>query len=279
LPTFRKPTTEGVDVRGARIAVDVWPRTPCSRGAVVLVHGGAAHRGWWRPVAELLSETHDVVTMDLSGHGDSGRRDAYDFQLWTAELEAVASTFCEDRPVAVGHSMGGLVVAHAAAHGAGALRAVIAIDSPLRPRPEEVLARRRRSASTPPRYWADQQEAVESFAPVPPAAPHAAMLVREIAFASFRRAEQGWTSKLDPRVFLRSDLTPTLLSKLEVPATWIRCAEGLIDEEHAQELRSHLTGRGTVIDLPEAGHHVILDEPKACAWLIASTVAHMNPRR
>lgn len=271
-----RPRTRHIVVRDARIAVDTWPNAGRHRADLVLVHGGAAHRGWWHPTAEALSSSFNVVTMDLSGHGDSSWRESYDLHDWAAEVIEVASTFCEEAPVAVGHSMGGLVVANAAATAPAALQGIVAFDTQVRPRKSEVLARRRRNAARAPRWWPDQESAADSFSPVPPAAEHASALVREVALRSFRRTEQGWTSKLDPRVFLRPDSTPSLLSDIQIPAVWIRSGNGIIGEQHAQELRAHLTGRGVLIDLPGAGHHLLLDEPLASAWLVATVVMSLR---
>ena len=56
----------------------------------MLVHGGAAHSGWWDHVAPLLT-WHRVVALDLTGHGDSDRREVYDMRLWAREVVAVAA--------------------------------------------------------------------------------------------------------------------------------------------------------------------------------------------
>jgi len=47
------------------------------RPGLVFVHGGAAHSGWWDHVAPFFARSHRVVALDLSGHGDSGRRPVY----------------------------------------------------------------------------------------------------------------------------------------------------------------------------------------------------------
>ena len=62
-----------VTVDGARIAYRAWGKP--GRQGVVLVHGGAAHAGWWDHIAPFLAAEHRVVAIDLSGHGDSDHRD------------------------------------------------------------------------------------------------------------------------------------------------------------------------------------------------------------
>ena len=51
----------------------------------MLVHGGAAHSRWWDHIAPMLTEGWRVVAVDLSGHGDSDRRDHYSLDTWARE--------------------------------------------------------------------------------------------------------------------------------------------------------------------------------------------------
>src|SRR5487761_12732 len=84
------PVTEGqAVVDGVPIAYRAWGG-PGSRG-VVLVHGGAAHSRWWDHIGPLLASDRRVVAIDLSGHGDSGRRESYSFDAWAREILAVAA--------------------------------------------------------------------------------------------------------------------------------------------------------------------------------------------
>src|SRR5947207_4958124 len=56
---------------------------------LVLVHGGAAHAHWWSFLAPLLLQHYSVIAVDLTGHGDSGRRDAYPRRTWAEEVVPV----------------------------------------------------------------------------------------------------------------------------------------------------------------------------------------------
>src|SRR5215203_1563182 len=100
----RAPEHRDVDVKSTRIHYRAWgdPALP----GLVLVHGGAAHSGWWDHIAPQL-RSHRVVALDLSGHGDSGRRRAYDMTLWAEEVVAVAADAGLHSPVVLGHRVGG----------------------------------------------------------------------------------------------------------------------------------------------------------------------------
>ena len=96
-----------VEVDGASIAYRTYGDRE-DRG-IVLVHGGAAHAHWWDHIAPLLAVDHMVVALDLSGHGDSGRREAYGLDMWAQEvLAVVADAGITAPPTVIGHSMGGL---------------------------------------------------------------------------------------------------------------------------------------------------------------------------
>jgi len=109
-----------------------------TKPGLVLVHGGAAHAGWWTFLAPLLTRQYDVVALDLSGHGDSGRRAEYPRRAWADEVLAVsAEAGFPGPPVLVGHSMGGLVSIVAASVYGDALAGAIIVDTPVRrPDPE-----------------------------------------------------------------------------------------------------------------------------------------------
>lgn len=83
------PFSDGsVDVGGVPIHYLAWGE-PGRRG-LVFVHGGGAHAHWWTHLAATFAEGFRVVALDLSGHGDSGHRDAYDIEQWTEEVMAAA---------------------------------------------------------------------------------------------------------------------------------------------------------------------------------------------
>ncbi|WP_413467594.1 alpha/beta fold hydrolase [Mycobacterium sp. RTGN3] len=99
----------------------------------MLVHGGAAHSGWWDHIAPFFAQTHRVIAPDLSGHGDSGTRTTYHLHTWAREVLA-ASTAAgpSGRPTIVGHSMGGWITSTAAENYGEQIDSIVVIDSPLR---------------------------------------------------------------------------------------------------------------------------------------------------
>src|SRR5687768_16688188 len=103
------------------------------RAGLVLVHGGAGHAHWWSFLAPQLAKQYRVVAPDLSGHGDSGRRESYPREIWAREVMAVADDAkLRGAPVLIGHSLGGLVSIVAASVYGDRLAGAIIVDSPVR---------------------------------------------------------------------------------------------------------------------------------------------------
>ena len=155
-----------VIVDGCRIHYVRWGARDCP--GVVLVHGGAAHAHWWDHVAPLLMRDCGVVALDLSGHGDSGRRDRYPTSTWAREIVAVAEhAGIAGSPVVVGHSMGGWVAITAAAEQGDGLDGIVILDSPVSRRAPEEEAAAEGAAFGPLRTYPTLEAALSRFHTVP----------------------------------------------------------------------------------------------------------------
>jgi pimeloyl-ACP methyl ester carboxylesterase len=252
-----------VRVSGAPVRFRAWG--PPGDG-LVLVHGGAAHSRWWDHVAPLLAEPagRRVVALDLTGHGDSGRRPDYTLDVWAEETLAVADAAgAGTRPVVVGHSMGGMVALVAAQRFGDRLAGAVAIDTPVREQPPEDIAARERRAFGPLKRYATREEAVARFRAVPAQEVALPYVTAHIAEHSVRRLDDGWAWKFDPVVFNRRPLEP---GDLDVPGCRValfRAEHGLVPADMGEMIVDKL-GRGVpVVEIPTAAHHVMIDNPIA----------------
>jgi pimeloyl-ACP methyl ester carboxylesterase len=252
------PGHREVQVEGAAVHYRVWG--DAGAPGLVLVHGGAAHSGWWDHVAPLLT-SHRVVALDLTGHGDSGRREVYDMHQWAREVVAVAAVEGLERPVVVGHSMGGWVAVTTGVEHGEAVSAVAYVDSPLNDQPPEEarLAERRR----PRRVYPTAEAAMTRFRTLPPQDVVLPYVREHVARQSLRAVEGGWTWKFDPSFFGRRLLLRDLLPSLACPVALFRCEHGLVSPEMAAEMTRLVPGHLPVVDLPDTGHHPMLDRPLA----------------
>lgn len=100
-----------VDLAGVRLA---WTRSgPRERAgpSLLLAHGLTDSAACWDRVAMGLARSYDVIRYDARGHGASDRAASYPFELHIGDMVGLARALGLDRPVLIGHSMGG---AHAA---------------------------------------------------------------------------------------------------------------------------------------------------------------------
>ena len=252
----QQPEHREVDVEGTPVHHRVWG--PVGAPGVVLVHGGAAHSGWWDHIAPLLAG-YRVVAVDLSGHGDSGRRQVYDGHLWAQEVVAAAAAEQLHRPLVVGHSMGGWVAVTVAVEHAAAVSGVVVIDSPLNDQPpdEERLRERRR----PHRVYPTAEEAIARFRTLPPQELVLPAVREHVARGSLRAVEEGWTWKFDPDFFGTRLRLRDLLPGAATPLTLLRCEHGLVPPAMAAEMAGLVRGGLPVVELPDSGHHPMLDRP------------------
>lgn len=109
---------------------------------VVLVHGITESAGSFDPVTERLADSHEVITLDLRGHGESGRAAhpqaaGYGLAAMAGDVAAVIAAAKLVRPHLVGHSLGGAVVTAAGA--ALDVASVVDIDQSMRLAPFKAL--------------------------------------------------------------------------------------------------------------------------------------------
>jgi pimeloyl-ACP methyl ester carboxylesterase len=249
---------------------------------LVLVHGGAAHARWWDHIAPLLAADRRVVAVDLSGHGDSGRRDRYSLDGWAREVVAVAEAAgIVGPPVIAGHSMGGFVALRAAGMYGTQLEGIVVIDSPVREFTPEDQAARQGRAFGPLRVYPTRAAAIARFRPMPdqPTLPY----VREhVAATSVRAVDGGWSWKFDPAVFGRAQGTPTLLRQLDCRVALFHAENGIVPPQTTELMYDSLGQLAPVIEIPAAGHHVMLDQPIALVTGIRTLLAdwdHSSPAR
>src|SRR6195952_3907134 len=77
--------------------------------AIVLLHGGHQSAHSWDLVSLHLAQRYRVLALDQRGHGDSewARDVVYSYHEMSLDAEAFIVAMGLDRPVLIGHSMGG----------------------------------------------------------------------------------------------------------------------------------------------------------------------------
>jgi pimeloyl-ACP methyl ester carboxylesterase len=278
------PCTEHViDVLDCPIHYLRWgdPRNP----GLMLVHGGAAHAHWWSFLAPLLVEHYSVVALDLSGHGDSGRRELYPRRTWAEEVMAVsrAAGFVGP-PILVGHSMGGLVSIVTASLYGDELAGTIIVDAPVRRPDPESQEGDRGSSFRNPKTYPDIATARSRFRLVPPQPCENQYILDYIAEHSLHEVEGGVTWKFDPKVFVlaRPEAMHEHLASVRCRVALFRGEKSYVVPPETGEYMYQLLHRNApLVSIPEAHHHLILDQPLAFIAALRTLLAdweHSLPR-
>jgi pimeloyl-ACP methyl ester carboxylesterase len=200
--------------------------------------------------------------------GDSGRRHDYRSEIRAAEMRAViADAGLGGSPFVIGHSFGGFMTMKFASQFGHELGGAVIVDSPIRSPQEEA-----HQPMTPPN-WGNKKiyptfdAALVRFRLMPPQTCENDFIVEFIGRHSLMAVDGGWTWKFDGAALGARRFGEPFREYLQA----VRCRAALIFGE-----KSALVSRGTasymsqlmgplapIVEVPEAQHHVMLDQPLA----------------
>ena len=274
-----EPESHYVDVEGARIHYLRWGDQ--TRPGLLLVHGNAAHAYWWSFIAPFLARDYNVAAMDLSGMGDSQWRAAYSMDLFVREQLAV----CEDAgmfvpsepPIIVAHSFGGFVTILTGALYGDRLAGTVIVDSPVNP-PDRRHGPPPRDMK-PHRVYANMAAALARFRLMPPQTCDNTYLVDWVARRSLKAVEGGFTWKFDPAIWQDFSIgdTAARLRATKCRIAIFRGENSILMPPEIGEYMFNLLGRAApVVEIPQAKHHVMLDQPLALVAALRALLADWN---
>ena len=279
------PRQEGwLDSAGCPIHYFSWGNP--SNPGVLLLHGFLAHARCFAFIAPLLAKDYHVVAYDFSGMGDSGVREEYPDEVRLQELMDVArETGLFDnghKPTIIAHSYGGSVGLLAMEQCHEQFSRLVICDL-MTLRPERLKAHAKESGppgsqdpKRPNRVYPDYETAKGRFVLSPAQKVNEAYLFDYMAYHSLKEVEGGWSWKFHPSVFERStDLHERLLAQgkriANAPGPIVIVygeQSALFDADSADYVRECGGGHIPMIGIPDARHHLMLDQPVAFASVL-----------
>lgn len=78
--------------------------------ALIFVHGWGWDQSLWKKQIAKFSSKYKVVTLDLAGHGESGKkRKSFTIKAFSDDVVSVVNKLKLNKVILVGHSMGGII--------------------------------------------------------------------------------------------------------------------------------------------------------------------------
>jgi pimeloyl-ACP methyl ester carboxylesterase len=128
--TEAKGTGQYAEVNG----INLYFETHGAGRTMILLHGGLGSGEMFGPVVPLLAERHQVVAVDLQGHGRTADIDRpMDVRLMADDIAALIDHLGLERPDLVGYSLGGGVALHTAAKYPAKAGRLVAVSANIRP--------------------------------------------------------------------------------------------------------------------------------------------------
>jgi pimeloyl-ACP methyl ester carboxylesterase len=101
---------------------------------LILLHGGLGSGEMFGPVLPVLAERHQVIAVDLQGHGRTADIDRpIDVRLMAGDIAALIDHLGLAKPDVVGYSLGGGVALQTAAQHPGKVRRLVVASANIRP--------------------------------------------------------------------------------------------------------------------------------------------------
>ncbi|MBX3001594.1 MAG: alpha/beta hydrolase [Caldilineaceae bacterium] len=238
-------------------------RTGGDKPQVVMLHGLTDNGACWTRLANELAADYDCILPDARGHGKSSApADGYSFEEQANDVIAFIKALNLDRPVLIGHSLGGAVSAQVAAKAPESIRGAILED------PAFITAEPNPQRSD----WPDRHGANQAMS-------HADLMAKGRAENPLWAADtfDTWaTAKHEARmeVFNALKATPpdfrSTVARFGVPVLMITGddARGVVvsaaTAAELQALNPHLS----VVHVPGAGHCIRYEQPDRVAEIV-----------
>lgn len=302
----REPERVFVESLGSKLEVLTWGEV--GKPGLLFVHGNSAHADWWSFIAPFFADDYRVASMSLAGMGASDWRERYSFTDFAEDAEAVSRAvgLYEGRrkPIYIGHSFGGGQVFFAAVRNPERMHAAIMVDTGFGPPPEELAKRQAQmealrnipTVDRPSKVYETLEQALNRFRLMPPQPAGNPYIADFIARRSLKKVPlpagekgpdgkgEGWTWRFDPNMWAKLDREramggdPTEAVNVTTPMVHIYGAKSRIVEHRKSGAPSPFPPGLVEIEIPDAHHHIMIDQPLALVAALRALLAAWPPK-
>lgn len=280
-----------IEVDGHKVHYFRWGKR--GNPTLLLTHGFLAHARCWAFIAPFLAEEYDIIAYDLAGMGESKMPPGCDGQKRAENMIGVAEVLDlfsgTVKPKLIAHSFGSGVALTAMDIAGDRFGGLILCDLMIM-RPEKIAEHFSKGGGPPGsgkpdkpnKIYPDYETARSRFVLAPSQAAQSPFLLEYMAYHSMRKVEGGWSWKFDPAVFQRNakdqkkwrDAPRRIVDLPHRLAIIYGERSKLFDSDSAAYLRELGGEHIPMTAVPEAGHHLMLDQPLAFVAALRSTLEH-----
>ena len=284
----QKPDIKTVKIKGSKISYNCWGEK--NKPGLIFVHGGMAHADWWNFITPYFLKTHRVIAMNLGGMGDSEWRKEYSTETWGLEIEGVCKKEKLKKPIIIGHSLGGMCGVYAASIMKKNLYGLVIVDTAILP-----------PSDKPPKFdfkirankiYKSLKEIKSRFRLVPGQIDALGYIMEYIAEKSIKKNKGGWTWKFDPN-YMKIFNSESFLERQAVyrnKLKGLKCRVAILRGEKsvifpgssAKYMHELMDKKSPIINVPEAHHHIMVDQPMALISALRSLIIdwdHSKPSK
>lgn len=262
------------DVDGSAIHYLAWNDADVHKPPLIFVHGYRAHARWWSAIAPYFMERFRVYALDFSGMGDSATRSHYGAAVHGRDLAGLIETVGLAPATVVAHSFGGSRTLRVCADYPGHIEHAIIVDTyfgfadtdPARPSRSIGFGN----------VFADYQSLRQRYRLMPDQPVAFPEMLDYVAYHSARQTAEGWRWKFDATLptttheFDSNDLLTRTANRVDIVVGELSVVLSVERAHRVVKILRH--GRGPVI-MPQAHHHIMLDQPLALIGVLRALLA------
>jgi len=282
LPEIILPASHHIVIHRIRLHYLDWGTK--GRPPIVFLHGGGLNAHTWDIVCLMLRHAYHCVALDQRGHGDSEWEPTadYSFESQIRDLEGFLERLALERPLLIGHSMGGFAAMGYAMRHAGKMAGLVLVD--VGPELNMNGAKRIRDFVSRDRVLDSVDEFVERAMAFNPMRNPA--LLRRSLLHNLRQLPNGkWTWKHDPNrhspdfALERAERAKQILEqihRISCPTLVLRGARSdVFSDENAANFAGALP-KGQWRRVQDAGHTIQGDNPRGLLEALTPFAEEIN---
>jgi len=221
--------------------------------ALLFIHGWCCNHGMWGDQTKAFSSRHRVIAVDLRGMGESDAPDQdYDIAGFADDVRWLIDQIPLERPVLIGHSMGGVITLNLLRRYPDLARAAVFVDAGIMPFPDQfqpLVAQMIEGLKSP-----GHKDVATNFVKQFLFRPESPTALRDEVAEAMARAPQrvmhtALASSLDPK-----NCPP---GALPVPSSFVRAASLPMTEDQIADRYP-----GLEVTTMDAGHFVHMEKPE-----------------